>query len=376
MKLYNVGILGFGAIGKVHAYGYASLPFYYQPPPLQARVVSVCTSKRETAEAAKTQLGADEAVTDYRRITENPEIDIVHICTPNNLHKDALLSAMRHNKQIYCDKPLTATLAEAEEIQAALKDYTGTAQMVFNNRFFPATMRAKQLATEGFLGQPLAFRACYLHSGSADPRAPLKWKLSAKAGGGILADLASHVFDLIHFLLDDYEALLAATQIAYSKRPAPDDPTKKLTVETEDAAYITAKMKNGALGQIEATKIATGSEDELRLEINGAKGAMRFNLMDPHHLETYDATAPAEPMGGCRGWTRNHTGQRYGPPCSFPTVKATPGWLRGHVACLASFLACVAKGQPAEPDLSHGIYIQKLIECSRTSARIGRWVEV
>jgi predicted dehydrogenase len=376
MRSFNVGILGYGAIGKVHAYSYATLPFYYQPPPLQARIVSVCTSRRETAEAARAQLNADEAVLDFRRITENPAIDIVHICTPNHLHKEALLSALHHNKHIYCDKPLTATLAEAEEIRAALKGYTGTAQMVFNNRFFPATMRAKQLASEGFLGQPLTFRACYLHSGSVDPRTPLKWKLSAAAGGGILADMASHVFDIVHVLLGDYAALQATTQIAYTTRPSPDDPTKSLHVDTEDAAYITARMKNGAVGQLEATKIATGSEDELRIEVHGAKGALRFNLMDPHHLELYDATAPETPLGGTRGWTRVDAGQRYGPPCNFPAVKVTPGWLRGHVGCLANFLTCVSEGRPAEPGLAHGVYIQQLIECARASAREGRWVEV
>jgi predicted dehydrogenase len=310
MKSYNVGILGYGAIGKVHAYSYAALPFYYQPPPLQTRIVSVCTSRHETAEAARAQLGADEAVLDFRRITENPAIEIVHICTPNHLHKDALLSALSHNKHLYCDKPLTATLAEAQEIRAALKGYTGTAQMVFNNRFFPATMRARQLATEGFLGQPLTFRAAYLHSGNADPKTPLKWKLSAAAGGGILTDLCSHVFDLVHFLLGDFAALQATTQIAYATRPSADDPSKSVKVDTEDAAYLTARLKNGAVGQLEATKIATGSEDELRIEVHGARGALRFNLMDPHHLETYDVTAPEKPFGGLRGWTRVDAGQR------------------------------------------------------------------
>ena len=89
------------------------------------------------------------AGTDYRAVTENPAIDIVHICTPNHLHKEALLSAIAHQKHIYCDKPLVATMAEAEEIRAALAGYRGTAQMVFQNRFFPATMRAKQLVAEG-----------------------------------------------------------------------------------------------------------------------------------------------------------------------------------------------------------------------------------
>lgn len=139
MKTYNVGILGFGFIGKVHAYGYLNLPFFYDPVPLRARVTHVATSRPETAEKAKATIGADVAATDYRAITEDPAIDIVHICTPNHLHRDALLSAIGNQKHIYCDKPLVATLAEAEQIEAALADYRGTSQMTFQYRFYPSS---------------------------------------------------------------------------------------------------------------------------------------------------------------------------------------------------------------------------------------------
>ncbi len=112
---------------------------------------------RKRAEKARQTLGAEVAATDYRAVTENPRIDIVHICTPNHLHKEALLSAIAHQKHIYCDKPLVATMAEAEEVRAALAGYRGTAQMTFQNRFFPATMRAKQLVEDGRLGQIAGF---------------------------------------------------------------------------------------------------------------------------------------------------------------------------------------------------------------------------
>ena len=113
MKTYRVGIIGFGMIGKVHAYGYATLPFYYDPPPLAARITHVVTSRAETAEKARQLTGAEVAATDFRAVTENPEIDIVHICTPNDRHFEALQSAIAEQKHIYCDKPLTATWDEA-----------------------------------------------------------------------------------------------------------------------------------------------------------------------------------------------------------------------------------------------------------------------
>lgn len=377
MKEYKVGILGFGFIGKVHAYGYVNLPLFYDPAPLRARITHVITGRMETAEKACRTLGADVAGTDYRAVTENPEIDIVHVCTPNHLHKDALLSAMRSQKHIYCDKPLVATMAEAEAVRLALADYRGTAQMTFQNRFFPATMRAKQLVEAGALGQILGFRASYLHGGSASPAAPLKWKLTAASGGGVIADLASHVLDLLDWLIGPFRSVSGATQIAYPERPAPGDPTRKLPVDAEDCVMLLARMQSGALGTIEATKIATGTEDELRLEIHGSRGALRFNGMDPHHLEFHDATAPDAPLGGLRGWNRIDTGQRYpAPAASFPSPKAATGWIRSHLACLANFLQGVAQQRAADPGLEQGIRVQHLMDSVARSARENRWIEV
>lgn len=368
-KLYNVGIVGCGAIGRVHAYGYLNLPLFYDPVPLGAKITHVVTGRPETAEKARRVVGADVAATDHRAVTENPDIDIVHVCTPNHLHKEALLSAMRHGKHIYCDKPLVADVEEAEEVRAALADYRGTAQMTFQYRFYPATIRARQLIEEGALGEILGFRACFLHGGSAAPDVPMKWKLSAAAGGGVIADLASHVLDLVDWLIGPFDSVLAATHIAYPRRPAPEDPTRKLPVDAEDCVTLLARMRSGALGTIEATKLASGCEDELRLEIHGSRGALRFNGMAPHHLEFHDATAADSPQGGLRGWTRIETGQRYAAPAAgFPSPKAALGWIRTHLACLANFLQAVADGRPAQPGLEQGIRVQHLMDCLRRSA--------
>lgn len=377
MKTCNVGILGFGFIGKVHAYGYLNLPFFYDPVPLHARITHVAASRPETAEKARATVGADTAVTDYRAITENPAIDIVHICTPNHLHKDALLSAIRHQKHIYCDKPLVATLAEAEQIEAALADYRGTSQMTFQYRFYPSTMRAKQLIEAGSLGQLLTFRVCYLHGGNANPAAPMKWKLSTAAGGGVIADLASHALDLVDWLVGPLASMTAATQIAFAERPAIDDPLRRVPVDAEDSVMLMARTPSGALGTIEATKIATGSEDELRFEIHGTRGALRFNGMDPHHLQWYDAGSPDQPLGGTRGWNQIDTGQRYPQPSSgFPSAKSPIGWLRSHTACLANFLQAIADAKPAEPDLRQGIRVQRMMDRVRRSAADRCWIDL
>jgi predicted dehydrogenase len=181
--------------------------------------------------------------------------------------------------------------------------------------------------------------------------------------------------DLVDHLAGPIDAVMAETHTAYAQRPAADDPTRRVPIDAEDCVLILARLQSGAPGTIEATKIASGAEDELRLEIHGSQGALRLNLMDPHHLEFYDACAADRPLGGVRGWNRIDTGQRYSPPATaFPSPKAAIGWIRGHVACLAHFLQAVAQGRAAEPGLQQGIRVQQLMECVRQSAIERRWV--
>ena len=212
MNTYRIGIIGFGFIGKVHAYGYRNLPLFYDPVPLEAQISHVITSRPETAEKARRVLGASSAATDYREVTENPTIDIVHICTPNSAHKDALISAIRHQKHIFCDKPLVASGEEADQVEAALAGYRGIAQMTFHNRFFPAMIHARRLVEQGALGQVLQFRARLPATAAPIPmRAAVKlWRPPAV---GRLPTWF-HVLD-DRLLIGPFESFQAAAQIAF-----------------------------------------------------------------------------------------------------------------------------------------------------------------
>jgi len=358
LRTFGVGIIGFGFMGRTHAYGHVNLPLFYDPVPCRTRLVGVATSRRETAEKARRALDFELATTDWRELVGRPDIDIIHVCTPNAMHKEQVLAALAAGKHVYCDKPLCMDRAEAEEIEAALPGARGTHQMVLHNRFFPATMQAKALVDEGFLGEVLALRAAYLHSGSADPRAPLKWKLDASvAGGGVLFDLGSHVLDLVQHLVGTLSVVDCTTHIAYPERAAAGEPGRTVRVTAEDAVLLTVRARNGAPGHIEASKIATGAVDELRFEMSGSRGALRFNLMEPNYLWAYDASVAAAD----RGWRAVETVQSYPAPAVFPSPKASVGWLRGHAACLYSFLSAVARGEAADPSLQVGVDLQYLM---------------
>ncbi len=357
----GVAILGFGFIGKVHAYGHLNLPLFYDPPPVRTRLVGVATSNDKTAAKAKATLGFEIATTDQLALIDRPDVDIVHVCTPNDLHLPALLAAIQANKHIYCDKPLTATLAEAEQVAAALPAYRGTSQMTLQYRFWPATLRAKQLIDEGRLGDVSHFRAAYLHAGSIDRAKPLSWKSNAARGGGVLNDLGSHVIDLMQHLLGPLEPVHAMRRVWSRQRRQLANTSKPIPRVGEDFIMVTMRTAGGAPGVIEASKIATGAEDELRFEIHGERGALRFNLMDPNWLDFCDLSKADAPLGGERGWTRIATVHRYDKPAAFPGPKNAIGWTRGHLHCLYHFLDAVAKHEPGDPNLAAGVELQRLL---------------
>jgi predicted dehydrogenase len=374
---YGIGLVGYGFIGKMHTYAYKSIPFFYSPPPADIRLVGVCTSRDETAKQAVQHGGYEIGTTDYHELLERDDIHIINCCTPNNLHKDILIDAMKAGKHIYCDKPLALNLAEAQDILNSAAGTKMVHQMTFQYRFIPAIMRARQLLDEGLLGEPMSFRAAYLHSGYVDPSRPMSWRLNKEQGGaGAMFDLGSHILDLVRYLLGECKEVFATTQTFIKSRPVSKGSSELVDVDVDDLTLVQMRMENGALGTMEASRIATGTNDDLRLEIHGREGAIRFNLMEPNWLYVYDNRSKADPIGGMKGYTLVETVQRYPEPAVFPGPKFTIGWTRFHIACLYNFLSNVVKGESAPPTLYDGFKVQEIMEAALKSAEIERWVGI
>ncbi len=302
----GVGIIGFGFMGRAHTYGLINIPLYYHPVPFRVKHISVCRRSAEGRAAAEQMGYYRKVVADYRELIDDPEIDVICVATPNRFHREHLIAAIQAGKHIYCDKPAVASLEDAREVEAVMQacNYRGKTQMVLHNRFMPAIMRAKQLVEEGFLGRVFQYRAAYLHASNIDPNKPRNWKSSKElGGGGSLVDLGSHIIDLMQFLLGDIASIHATTETFIAER-ADAGTGERVPVDTDDLALMQARHVSGAVGTIEATKFATGICDEIRFEIHGASGAIRFNLMNPNWLEVYDVREASAPIGGMRGFKR------------------------------------------------------------------------
>lgn len=373
MKTISIGVIGWGFMGMTHTQALRNIPLLYPGADFQIRLTCICTRRMEKAQEAMRVAGFERCTDDYRALLAMEDIDLVSICTPNDQHEEMAIAALQAGKHVYIDKPLAVAGESARCIAEAARAAGVHTRAVFNNRHFPATMRAKQLVDEGRIGKIMHFQARYLHAGSIDPNKPISWKQQAQAG--VLLDMGSHVLDLMTWLLGYPSRVLCRTRTLYPARPTKDGGVE--TSLADDYAVALLEMPDGAIGTIEASKIATGSNDDLSFEILGDKGAIRFSLMEPNYLEYYDQTAPEAPIGGLRGYTRIETVSRYPKPGgSFLPPKSSIGWDRGHTHCYFSFLDEIAHDRPGDGTIEDAARLQCLMDRLLQSHRQGGWVEL
>ncbi|MDO8683150.1 MAG: Gfo/Idh/MocA family oxidoreductase, partial [Armatimonadota bacterium] len=367
--------VGYGFMGKMHTYSYKSLSMLYEPPPAAIRLVGVATRSEVSGKLGVEQGGYEFDTRDYRELLAREDIDVINCCATNDVHRDIVIDAIRAGKHVYVDKPLALNLSHAKDIVEAEKAAgdSKTRQMAHNYRFVPAIMRAKELMDEGRLGRIYTFSFRYLHSSNVDPNRPLHWKSDKSVGGGgVLVDLGSHIIDLTRFLLGDFKRVCALPFNPIAERP--DGKGGMVPVETDDVCFIQAELENGAVGTLEASKLATGANDELTVEIRGSKGAILFNLMDPNWLRFYDNTKPDAPLGGEKGFLQIECVQRYPKPAAIPGPKLSVGWMRFHIASIYEFVRRVVENEPGDPSLSDGLEVHRVIDTCYNSP--GVWTSI
>jgi predicted dehydrogenase len=376
MNAIGIGLIGYGMIGRVHALAFRDLPIFYPGALPPIHLAAVCTSRPETARQAAAEAGFAGWCTGVEALLARDDVTVVDCAVPNYLHRELLLAAIRAGKDVIVEKPLAMNASEAEEIVAAARRAGVRAGMIFNYRFVPALMRARQLIAEGFVGPVYHFRAEYLHGGYQNPDRPMSWKLRrSQAGGGALTDLGAHVIDLVRTLLGEFEEVRATTRTYVAERPAALGSGEREPVDVEDAAWVQVRLASGAMGTLETSRFATGALDDLRIEVHGERGALRFNLMDGNWLYAYDQTAADEPAGGRRGWTRVETLARY-PGAVSPPSRAILGWGRTHAENLYAVLKALAAGQEPEPGLLDGLRVHQVLDAAYASAAAGTWTRV
>ncbi len=382
-KTMNVGIIGYNFMGRAHSQAWLNAPRYFDVP-IETNLKVACGRSEKPLKDFADRWGWQETATDWRKVVERDDIDIVDISVPTALHRDVVVAAAKAGKHIFCEKPCALNSKQATEMLAAAEEAGVVHYLNHNYRRCPAVVLAKQFIDDGRLGDIYHWRGAYLQSWIVDPNFPLTWQLQAEsAGAGPHADLNSHSIDLARYLVGDVKAVAAMKANFITERPLPaagatafqggskGGKTGKVTVE--DALFMVAEFANGAIGSFEASRFALGRENYNMFEIYGSRGAVAFNLERMNELQYFSEDDPSDAQG-------------------FRTIIATEPnhpyvshwWPPGHIIgyehefthAVADFLQAVDKGEAIRPNLEDGVKIMQVIDAGLESAATGRRVEL
>ena len=253
-------------------------------------IVGIAGSSLDSARKRARELGVGHAYESYRELLADPAVQVVHNTTPNHLHKEVSLAALRAGKHVISDKPLAASLEESRELHEAASK-AGVAHVVtFNYRSHALIQQARAMIAKGKLGAPVFVHGCYLQDWLTDERA-YSWRLDPKLGGAssALGDIGSHWCDLAeHVTGARIVAVLADLHTAVPVREAPvaspkafagaakNAPRRKVKVTSEDLASVLLRFDNGARGCVTVGQVLPGHKNDLRLEVNGRTASLRW----------------------------------------------------------------------------------------------------
>jgi len=384
-KELRIGMLGCGFMGRAHSNAWLQVPHFFErehKPVLKA--VYGREQDRAQLEKFAKMWGYESIETDWRKVVERDDIDLIDVCVPNHMHHDCVIAAAEAGKIVVCEKPLALNAKEAEEMVAAVEK-AGVPNMVcFNYRRVPAISLAKQIIDEGRVGRVFHYRATYNQDYTISAKVPqgglALWRLDARvAGSGVTGDLLSHSIDTAEWLNGPIVRVVAYTETFIKERIHAEtgQPEK---VEIDDACMFLAIFANGSIGTFESTRYARGRKNYNTFEVNGELGAIFFDLEDPHILQFFRY---ADPQTGRKiedhltGWQRIHVTASEHPYMKHWWVPGcTIGYEHTFINMFADFLASLEGGPKFQPDMRSALRTQRVCDAVLQSAREGRWVEI
>jgi predicted dehydrogenase len=370
----RAGIAGTGFIGKVHARA------------LRVAGVSlagVAASSPESAAAAAAELGAERAFDSPEELVRDPDVDVVHVCTPNHLHLPLAEAALVAGKHVVCEKPLALDVEGARRLVEAAADSGRHAAVPFVYRYYPTVREARERVASGQTGPVRLLHGTYLQDWLLRPD-DTNWRVDEQLGGAsrAFADIGSHWCDLAEFVSGERIARLSARLLtAVAERAgeagrhafaAGDGGSERRPVTTEDAALVQFETSSGAIGSLVVSQISAGRKNRLWLELDGAEEALAFDQEHPEELwcGRRDALTivPRDPA------TLSPAAARY--------AVLPGGHPQGYGDCFDAFVADFYEGvrggslPDGTPTFSDGLRAATITEAVLTSAREERWVEV
>jgi predicted dehydrogenase len=367
----NVAMIGYQFMGRAHSNAWRQVSRFFETP-LEPVMKVICGRNEAQVKQAADKYGWQEHATSWEEVVARPDIDVIDICTPGDSHLPIALAAAENKKVVFCEKPLANTVAEAEQMLAAVERNGVLHMLCHNYRRVPAVTLARKLIEGGAVGELFHYRGTYLQDWLVNPAFPRVWRLEkAKAGSGALGDIASHSIDLSRYLVGEITEVAGMMKTFIKERPVQLGSNQMAPVEVDDAAMSLVKFANGSVGTIEASRFATGRKNYNRFEINGSRGSLVFDLERLNELEFY---------------------QEEGPNSGFRTIIATDKthpylegwWPRGHIIgyehsfthTVLDLIKAIAEEKLPEPNFLDGVRNQKVLAAIEKASNSRQWETV
>ncbi len=373
MNKLNIGLIGYGFMGRMHSNAYLSVSQFFD---LNYRPVlkGVAARDPEKVKQFAHKWGYESHYTDWRRLVDDPEIDVIDIASPNDTHAEIAVAAAQAGKIILCEKPLARNLREAQTMVDAVKKAGVRTMVWYNYRRIPAVTFAKKLIDAGKLGRIYHYRAKFLQDWTISADVPqggaALWRLDINAAGsGVTGDLLAHCIDTSIWLNGGIDSVSAVTETFVKERK--HNLTGKVEkVGIDDASAFLARFHNGSLATFEATRYARGHKALYTLEINGEHGSIAWDLHDLHRLQFFDH----KDEGVERGWRSIHVTDGDHPYMGNWWVPGLAiGYEHSFIHAVADFLLSLDGKVPAEPTFEDAMKTEHVVDAVLRSAASGRW---
>jgi predicted dehydrogenase len=373
MVQITIGLIGTGFMGKCHAMAFRAVPAVFPDAPRP--VLELLADLRpEPARAAAEAFGFARWTADWRALVEDPAVDMVAITTPNFLHEEMALAAIRAGKHVYCEKPLAGDAARALAMTEAAEAAGVRTLVGYNYVHNPAAAVAREIVAGGEIGEVVHVRGAHNEDFLADPDVPMSWRCRrAEAGAGAMADLGSHIISLARYLVGDIVEVCGSVQTVVRRRPLPDRPGAFAEVDNDDQGQFLARFASGATGAFEASRVARGRKMFLAYEITGTKGSLHFDQERMNELHLFTADGPR----GRQGFRTLLMGPEHGVYGAFcPAPGHQLGFNEQKVIEAYRLLRGIATGGPLDPDFRGAYEIARVVDAVLLSSERGRWVKV
>lgn len=382
----NIGLIGSGFMGQAHADAFRRAALLYPNLPLVPHLYGLADATDELAAKAASRFGFETFTGDWRKLVSDPKVDAIDITSPNHLHCDMALAAIAAGKHVYCEKPLSVSLEDAERMSKAAHRKGVKTMVAFNNIKTPAALLAKQLIVRGDIGVPTRFRAWFDQGFFNDPALPWSWRCSRKdAGSGALGDLGSHVISVAQFLMGDIAEVTAQAQTYFETRPLPrggsgygakaDGDSAQVPVENEDQIQCLVRFASGAGGTIEASRIAAGKVFGVYWEVSGTEGTIIMDGERFNELKISRFTDP-KPDRGFKTILAGSQVPQFSAFFGFDFAGGGLGYFDVKVIEVHDLIAGIAGAEDCYPNFAFGVANQRIIGAMERSLETRNWEQV